>query len=70
MESTSELEVGEEEKGQKLLVFFLFEDEEDSVIIEEVETLDLAEVLMHLNLGGSVFLKPKGKLSGIIASRK
>ena len=50
-----------EAEGQKLFVFFLYEDEEQSVHIEEVETVNFLEVIQHLNLGGSIFITPRRK---------
>ncbi len=44
-------------KGEHLfLVFFLYDDRDLSVRVEEVETIDLLEVTEHLDLGGSVFI--------------
>lgn len=44
-----------------LLVFYLYEDEEMSVRVEEVERVNLFDVVQHLSLGGSVFIAPREK---------
>jgi len=45
-----------EEEGNKFLVFFLNDDEDQSVYVEEVGKVDFFEVIRHLTFGGSVFL--------------
>lgn len=49
---------GKKEEGEdhKFIVFFLNEDEDQSVRVEEVEKVDLSEVVHHLSFGGSVFI--------------
>lgn len=43
----------------KLLIFFLMNDEEQSVKVEEVEEVDLETIKRHLKNGESVFITPK-----------
>lgn len=57
---------GYDEKGleedHKFIIFFLKDDEDQSVQVEEVEEINFLEVSRHLNLGESVFIahrKPK-----------
>jgi hypothetical protein len=47
----------QDEKEEHLfLVFFLYDDRDLNVRVEEAETIDLREVTEHLDLGGSVFI--------------
>lgn len=43
----------------KLLIFFLMNDEEQSVRVEEVEEVNLEAIKRHLKNGESVFITPK-----------
>lgn len=70
MEKLSQICVKKEVGDQKLMVFFLYEDEEQSVRVEEVEAVNFPEVLQHLSLGGSIFIAPKNKPRQNISSRK
>ncbi len=56
-EEASEIEKGVE--GKRFSVFSFLEDEEGTVTIEEVEKVDFANIILHLSLGGSVFLTPE-----------
>jgi hypothetical protein len=40
----------------KFIIYFLYEDENQGVHVEEVEEIDFFKVIYHLNLGGSVFI--------------
>ena len=45
------------EKGRhRFIVYFLYDDEEQTVRVEETEELDFLKVFRHLNIGGSVFI--------------
>jgi hypothetical protein len=43
----------------KFIVFFLLNDEEESVKVEEVEEVDFETIKRHLKKGESVFITPK-----------
>ena len=45
-----------EESKHKFIVYFLYDDIDQSVRVEEVEEIDLSRVTQHLDLGGSVFI--------------
>ena len=48
---------GESESNRhKFIVYFLCDDEDQNVHVEEVEELDLSQVTQHLDAGGSVFI--------------
>ncbi len=53
-EAFTEREV--EESAHKFIVYFLYDDEDQSVLVEEVEEIDFLKVIQHLNFGGSVFI--------------
>ena len=58
METLSELFVERkvEEDAHKFIIYFLYEDEDQNVFVDEVEEIDFLKVIEHLNLGGSVFI--------------
>ncbi|MFB0522458.1 MAG: hypothetical protein ACETV1_01685 [Candidatus Bathyarchaeia archaeon] len=45
-----------EDNEHKFIVYFLYDDEDQSVRVEEVQEIDLSQVIQHLDLGGSVFI--------------
>jgi len=45
-----------ENSKHKFIVYFLYDDEDQSVHVEEADEIDLAKVTQHLDLGGSVFI--------------
>ncbi len=45
-----------ENSRHKFIVYFLYDDVDQSVRVEEVEEIDLSQVTQHLDLGGSVFI--------------
>nr|MDO8134502.1 hypothetical protein [Candidatus Njordarchaeum guaymaensis] len=49
------------EEQEIFLVLYLFDDEGQSVHVEETVGLDLHEVAQHLNSGGSVFITRRKK---------
>ena len=49
------------EKKVPFLLFFLKDDEDQSVEVEEVEEVDFKTVKRHLEEGESVFIAPKRK---------
>jgi hypothetical protein len=53
-QKSNEREIEEEE--HKIFIYFLQDDEDQSVHVEEVEQIDFLEVIKHLNSGGSVFI--------------
>lgn len=57
-QTLNEREIGEEDK---FIVYFLYDDEDQSVHVEEVEEIDFFEVVQHLNSGGSVFITHRRK---------
>jgi len=58
MERLSEVFVGKrvEENAHKFIIYFLYDDEDQNVFVDEVEEIDLLKVVHHLNFGGSVFI--------------
>lgn len=54
-----EPEIAEEEEN--FIVYFLYEDEDQNVRVEEVGEVDFLEVIQHLNFGGSVFITRRRK---------
>ena len=51
----------DEGENHKFLVFFLKDDKDRSVHVEEVEKIDLFEISRHLNLGESIFIAHRRK---------
>lgn len=45
-----------ENNKHKFIVYFLYDDVDQSVRVEEVGEIDLSQVTQHLELGGSVFI--------------
>jgi len=58
MERLSEVFVEKrvEENAHKFIIYFLYDDEDQNVSVDEVEEIDLLKVVHHLNFGGSVFI--------------
>jgi hypothetical protein len=50
--------IGSEEikEEDKFIVFFLYDDEDQTVHVEEAEDIDFSRVFRHLTLGGSVYI--------------
>jgi len=51
-------------EDQRLIVFFLYEDEGENVRVEEVEEIaeiDFSEIIRHLDQGGSIFITHRRK---------
>lgn len=44
------------EEEHKFIVFFLYDDEDQTVHVEETEDIDFSRVFQHLTLGGSVYI--------------
>lgn len=44
---------------QRFLVFFLYDDSDLGVWIEDTADIDFSEVISHLHFGGSVFITPR-----------
>jgi len=40
----------------KFIVYFLYNEEDQNVHVEEAEDIDLSKVIQHLDIGGSVFI--------------
>ena len=51
-----------EKKNHKFLVFFLKNDKDRSIHVEEVEKIDFSEISRHLNFGESIFIAHRKKL--------
>ena len=48
---------GESESNRhKFIVYFLYDDQDQNVHVDEAEDLDLSQVTQHLDAGGSVFI--------------
>jgi len=70
MERLSQTYEEKAEEVHKFIVFFLDDDEDQSVRVEEVEEVDFFEVIQHINLGGSIFITHRRKPSRSMSSRK
>jgi len=60
----------EGETGGQFIVYFLNNDEDQSVHVEEADEIDFLKVIQHINLGGSVFITQRRKRNLNISSRK
>jgi len=49
------------DQGHRFIVFFLNDDEGYDVHVDEVKDVDLSEIMLHVNLGGSVFITHRRK---------
>ena len=49
------------EKAHRFTVYFLYDDEDQNVHVEEVEQIDFFKVIQHLDSGGEVFITHKRK---------
>ncbi len=47
------------ENDEKYIIYFLYEDEDQSVNVEEVDKIDFLRVLQHLNSSGSIFISKR-----------
>ena len=47
------------EEDPEFVVYFLNDDDELSVNVDEVRKVNLAKILRHIQLGGSVFIASK-----------
>ncbi|RLI37361.1 hypothetical protein DRO55_01505 [Candidatus Bathyarchaeota archaeon] len=45
-----------ERERHRFIIYFLNDDEDQSVHVEETEEINFPKVMMHLNFGGSVFI--------------
>jgi len=68
-QTNHEKEPKTENEGHKFVVFFLNEDEEQSVHVEEVDEVDFSMIIQHLNLGGSVFISHRRKPDNTAGSK-
>jgi len=69
MESLSQTYIKGEVEVQ-FIIYFLNNDEGQSVHVEEADEIDFSEVVQHVNLGGSVFITQRRKPNLKISSRK
>ena len=49
------------EKEGQFIIYFLDDDEDQGVYVEENDELDFSKVIQHLNLGGSIFITQRRK---------
>ena len=58
MEDLNQAFVDREETGEehRFIVFFLYDDEDQTVFVNEAEEIDFSKVIQHLDLGGSIFI--------------
>ena len=65
MERLSEVFVEKrvEENTHKFIIYFLYDDEDQNVFVDEVEEIDLLKVVHHLNFGGSVFITHRRRVT-------
>jgi len=65
MEKLSEvfLEREVEENSHSFIIYFLYDDEEQNVFVDEVEEIDFLKVIQHLNFGGSVFITHRRRVT-------
>jgi len=52
-----------EENAHKFIIYFLYDDEDQNVFVDEVEEIDLLKVIHHLNFGGSVFITHRRRVT-------
>jgi len=60
----------ETEEEHRFIVFFLHDDEDQTVHVEEAEEINLSRVFQHLNLGGSIFITHRRNPASNISSRR
>ena len=65
-QTLDERKTGEEDK---FIVYFLYDDEDQSVLVEEFDEIDFLEVIQHLNSGGSVFIAYRRKPERLDSSK-
>ena len=65
MERLSELFVERyiEEDAHRFIIYFLDDDEDQNVHVDEVEEIDFPKVTQHLAFGGSVFITHRRKVT-------
>jgi len=65
MERLSELFVERyiEEDAHRFIIYFLHDDEDQNVHVDEVEEIDFPKVTQHLAFGGSVFITHRRKVT-------
>ena len=57
---------GEAEKNaHRFIIYFLYDDEDQSVYVEEVEEIDFLKVVQHLSFGGSIFITHRREATSI-----
>jgi len=54
----------------KFIVFFLYDDEDQTVHVEEAEAIDFSRVFKHLTFGGSVYITHRRRPDTNIISGK
>lgn len=71
MENASQAYCGTElrEEGHRFILYFLRDDEYQSVRVKEIAEIDFSEVIQHLNFGGSVYITHRRKPKQNIRSR-
>ena len=52
-----------EENAHRFIIYFLYDDEDQNVFVDEVEEIDLLKVVHHLNFGGSVFITHRRRVT-------
>ncbi|MDH5794540.1 MAG: hypothetical protein OEZ24_00380 [Candidatus Bathyarchaeota archaeon] len=52
-----------EENAHKFIIYFLYDDENQNVLVDEVEEIDFLKVIQHLDFGGSVFITHRRKVT-------
>ncbi|MEM2914793.1 MAG: hypothetical protein QXH91_05270 [Candidatus Bathyarchaeia archaeon] len=57
----NQIEKATEQEERRFIVYFLNEDEEQSVYVEEVNKVDFSKILNHIYDGGSVFIAQRKK---------
>lgn len=70
MENLSRIFEEKQEEGNKFTVFFLKDDEDQSVLVEEIEETDLPNIIKRASLNGSIFITRKREPKLSTNSRK
>jgi len=65
MEKLSEVFVERkvEENSHKFIIYFLYDDKDQNVLVDEVEKIDFLKVIQHLDFGGSIFITHRRKVT-------
>ena len=58
----------ETEEEHRFIVFFLYDDKDQTVHVKEAQEINFSKVFQHLSLGGSIFITHRRKPQRDISS--